>query len=173
MATPGSEPTGSRAEGVAPTFAKYRERRAYHWREASLHPIDGWPYTRARMAWVARQCATSRTILEIGCGDGALLARLAQGGTTVAGVDVDETAIELATRMFERQGLRGEFFTDLRAVEHRRFDAVVLAEVIEHLDDARRFGCSSARSTSITGTSSGPTSYGHWWAATSSASTRC
>jgi len=136
VATPGSDTTGSHAEGVAPTFAKYRERRAYHWREASLHPIDGWPYTRARMAWVARQCATSGTILEIGCGDGALLARLAQGGTTVAGVDLDETAIELATRMFARQGLRGEFFTDLRAVEHRRFDAVVLAEVIEHLDDA-------------------------------------
>lgn len=136
MGTPGSDPAASRAGGAAATFAKYRERNAYHWREASLHPIAGWPYTRSRMAWVARQCATSRTILEVGCGDGALLARLARGGTTVAGVDLDGTAIELATRMFARQGLRGEFFTDLRAVEHRRFDAVVLAEVIEHLEEA-------------------------------------
>ena len=136
MGIPGPEPTGPPAQGVAGTFAKYRERRAYHWREASLHPIHGWPYTRTRMDWVVRQCATSGTILEIGCGDGALLARLARRGTTVAGVDLDATAIELATQMFGRRGLRGEFFTDLRAVEERRFDAIVLAEVIEHLDDA-------------------------------------
>jgi len=134
--TTGPEPGASPAADVAGTFAKYRERRAYHWREASLHPLDGWPYTRTRMAWVVRQCATSQTILEIGCGDGALLARLAQAGSAVAGVDLDATAVELANRMFAHRGLRGEFFTDLRAVEHRRFDAVVLAEVIEHLDDA-------------------------------------
>jgi SAM-dependent methyltransferase len=124
------------AAGVAGGFAKYRERRAYHWREASLHPIHGWPYTRSRMAWVARQCAVSRSILEIGCGDGALLARLAREGTTVVGVDLEEMAIELAARMFTERGLRGEFFTDLKAVEGRRFDTVVLAEVLEHLDNA-------------------------------------
>lgn len=135
MATPNAEPTGSRAESAAPAFAKYRERNAYHWREASLHPLHGWPYTRTRMAWVVRQCAGSRTVLEVGCGDGALLARLAEAGSTVVGVDQDETAIELASRMFARRGLRGEFARDLGAVEPRRFDAVVLAEVIEHLDD--------------------------------------
>ena len=123
------------AADMAGTFAKYRERQAYHWREASLHPIHGWPYTRSRMAWVARQCAASRAILEIGCGDGALLARLAREGASVVGVDLEETAIELASRTFRQRGLQGEFFTDLKAVEGRRFDTVVLAEVIEHLHD--------------------------------------
>jgi SAM-dependent methyltransferase len=123
------------AADTAGTFKKYRERQAYHWREASRHPIHGWPYTRSRMAWVARQCAKSRSILEIGCGDGALLARLAREGASVVGVDLEETAVELARRMFKQRGLRGEFFTDLKAVESRRFDTVVLAEVIEHLDD--------------------------------------
>src|SRR5262249_61461899 len=48
----------------------------------------------------------------------------------------EEADSELAGRMFKQRGLRGEFFTDLKAVEGRRFDTVVLAEVIEHLDDA-------------------------------------
>jgi len=84
---------------------------------------------------VVRQCAASATVLEIGCGDGALLGRLSEAGKTVIGVDSDETALELAQSMFRRRGLRGEFYRELKAVPPRRFDAVILAEVIEHLDD--------------------------------------
>jgi SAM-dependent methyltransferase len=119
---------------VTQAFTKYRDRGAYHWRELSLHPIDGWPYTRSRIGWVVRQCATSRTILEIGCGDAALLGRLARAGKTVTGVDSDETALELARAMFARHRLPGRFYSDLESAPGR-FDAVILAEVIEHLDD--------------------------------------
>ncbi len=119
---------------MTPAFTKYRERGAYHWREASLHPVHGWPYTRSRIAWVVRQCAASRTVLEIGCGDGAVLGRLARAGKTVTGVDSDETALELARSRFASDRLRGEFLPDLKSVTGR-FDAVILAEVIEHLDD--------------------------------------
>jgi len=120
---------------VSQEFAKYRQRGAYHWREASLHPIDGWPYTRSRIGWAARQCAGSRTVLEIGCGDGALLGRLARQGAVVTGVDSDETALALAREMFARAGLSGAFHPDLASVTHDQFDAVVLAEVIEHVND--------------------------------------
>ena len=84
---------------------------------------------------MVRQCAASATVLEIGCGDGALLGRLSEAGKTVIGVDSDETALELAQSMFRRRGVRGEFYRELKAVPPRRFDAVILAEVIEHLDD--------------------------------------
>lgn len=117
-------------------FTKYRERGAYHWREASRHLLDGWPYTRSRFAWVVRQCAGSRRVLEIGCGDAALLARVARAGVEVTGVDSDEMALVLARREFARGGLRGEFHDDLGGVKGRKFDAVILAEVIEHVDDA-------------------------------------
>jgi SAM-dependent methyltransferase len=116
-------------------FAKYRQRDAYHWREASRHPLHGWPYTRSRMAWVVRQCAGARRVLEIGCGDGALLGLLAAAGHEVTGVDRDERALELAAAMLARRGLRVDLHPDLRSVGHRGFDAVVLAEVVEHLDD--------------------------------------
>ena len=117
-------------------FTKYRERGAYHWREASCHLLDGWPYTRSRFAWVVRQCAGSRWALEIGCGDAALLARVARAGIEVTGVDSDETALGLARHEFARGELRGEFHDDLDALKGRKFDVVILAEVIEHVDDA-------------------------------------
>jgi len=119
-------------------FTKYREKGAYHWRELSRHPIRGWPYTRSRIEWVVRQCASSRTVLEIGCGDGAILGRLAKVGKTVTGVDADQTALSLARALFAQHGLRGEFYADLRMVPEARFDTIVLAEVIEHLDDVEQ-----------------------------------
>jgi SAM-dependent methyltransferase len=66
----------------------------------------------------------------------ALLARVARADVEVTGVDSDETALVLATRLFARDGLRGEFHDDLSAIKGKRFDVVILAEVIEHLDDA-------------------------------------
>jgi len=119
-------------------FTKYREKGAYHWRELSRHPIHGWPYTRSRIEWVVRQCTGSRTVLEVGCGDGAILGRLAKAGKVVTGIDADDTALPLARALFERHELQGEFYTDLSLVPEARFDAIILAEVIEHLDDAEQ-----------------------------------
>ena len=123
-------------EGSSGEFTKYRDRGAYHWREASRHLLDGWPYTRSRIEWVVRQCAASRRVLEIGCGDAALLARVARPDVEVTGVDSDETALRLARELFAQGGLRGEFHDDLGAVKGEKFDTVILAEVIEHVDDA-------------------------------------
>jgi SAM-dependent methyltransferase len=121
---------------VSGEFTKYRDRGAYHWRESSRHLLDGWPYTRSRIEWVALQCAGSHRVLEIGCGDAALLARVARLGVEVTGVDSDETALVLARQMFAQGGLRGEFHGDLDDVKGQKFDTVILAEVIEHVDDA-------------------------------------
>jgi len=121
---------------VSSEFTKYRDRGPYHWREASRHLLDGWPYTRSRIEWVVRQCAGSRRVLEIGCGDAALLARVAGPDVEVTGVDFDETALRLARQVFAQGGLRGEFHDGLGAVKGTKFDTVILAEVIEHVDDA-------------------------------------
>jgi SAM-dependent methyltransferase len=88
------------------------------------------------MDWVVSRCAGGRTALEIGCGDAALLARVAKAGLEVTGVDSDETGLRLARQQFARGGLRGEFHDDLAAVSRKKFDVVILAEVIEHVDDA-------------------------------------
>src|SRR4051795_4915126 len=48
-----------------------------------------------------------RAVLEVGCGAGVDLARFARGGATVTGVDLAESAIELARANFEQQCLPG------------------------------------------------------------------
>ena len=47
-----------------------------------------------------------RTVLEVGCGAGVDLARFARGGAEVTGVDLAPSAVALARRNFEQQGLR-------------------------------------------------------------------
>jgi SAM-dependent methyltransferase len=50
-----------------------------------------------------------RSVLDVGCGAGVDLARFAKGGAEVTGVDVSGSAIDLARRNFDQQGLRGRF----------------------------------------------------------------
>jgi 2-polyprenyl-3-methyl-5-hydroxy-6-metoxy-1,4-benzoquinol methylase len=48
-------------------------------------------------------------VLEIGCGVGIDLARFAQAGAQVTGVDLSATAVQLAQQNFQQQGLMGDF----------------------------------------------------------------
>jgi ubiquinone/menaquinone biosynthesis C-methylase UbiE len=50
-----------------------------------------------------------RSVLEVGCGAGVDLARFANGGADVSGVDLTESAIALARANFRQQGLTGRF----------------------------------------------------------------
>jgi ubiquinone/menaquinone biosynthesis C-methylase UbiE len=50
-----------------------------------------------------------QAVLEVGCGAAVDLARFAKGGATVTGVDVAQSAIELARANFAQQRLHGEF----------------------------------------------------------------
>src|SRR5262247_3411426 len=50
-----------------------------------------------------------RAVLDVGCGAGVDLARFARSGAEATGVDVSPSAIELARKNFEQQGLRGRF----------------------------------------------------------------
>lgn len=50
-----------------------------------------------------------KMVLDVGCGAAIDLARFAQGGAKVTGVDVAASAIELARANFSQQGLTGNF----------------------------------------------------------------
>lgn len=50
-----------------------------------------------------------KKILEIGCGVGIDLARFAAGGAKVTGIDLSETAIDLARKNFAARNLTGNF----------------------------------------------------------------
>jgi SAM-dependent methyltransferase len=81
-----------------------------------------------------------RRVLEIGCGVGTDLARFAQGGARVSGVDLSETAIDLARKNLAHLGLEG----DLRIADGTSlpwpdgsFDLVYCHGVLQYAADPR------------------------------------
>ena len=87
----------------------------------------------------------ARSVLDLGCGQGKLLARLLRDPSfaRVAGVDVSHTAVTIARRrlkvdrMPSAQAARLELFQGALTYLDDRFrgyDAAVLMEVIEHVD---------------------------------------
>jgi len=124
-------------------FDKYDTLGAYHWIECDRRLIN---WKRYNPALDARYQITVRAIrelglqgrlLDIGCGDGLLMARLAPFVRRAVGVDSDETAIRLA---YQKLGT----FANCEIIYGSSyelpfgpdsFDIVVSADVIEHLKD--------------------------------------
>ncbi len=78
-------------------------------------------------------------VLDIGCGNGALSYDLARAGARVVGIDMNRANIEMAHRRFTHPGLelvRGDALKDL---PDRRFDTVVMSNVLEHIDERVAF----------------------------------
>lgn len=100
-----------------------------------------------RVAEVLRDLG-SKSVLDLGCGEGKLLRRLLaeRSFEKIAGMDVSYRALEIASdrlgldNMPERQRTRIELFQGSLLYRDKRlsgFDAAALVEVIEHLDAPR------------------------------------
>jgi SAM-dependent methyltransferase len=76
---------------------------------------------------------SARSVLDVGCGEGALGAGLEARGARVTGIELDAQAAEVASRRLSRVlPLRAE---EALAALDARPDVVVLADVLEHLLD--------------------------------------
>lgn len=125
-------------------FNKYEAEGAYHWRECDRRYSNWRRYNPALEAryqltvdTIRRYAKSNNSLLDIGCGDGFLLCRLAPLMQRVVGVDSEKTAIGLA-----REKLGNIPNCELIHVSSyelpvagRSFDFVVSADVIEHLTD--------------------------------------
>jgi SAM-dependent methyltransferase len=82
-----------------------------------------------------------RSVLDVGCGAGVDLARFARGGADVTGVDVAQSAVELARTNFEQQGLRGRFEVangEALPFADGTFDLVFAHGVVQYTADPQR-----------------------------------
>jgi SAM-dependent methyltransferase len=85
------------------------------------------------------------SICEIGCGEGGVLAALADEGAQYSlGIDIRQEAIDRAKHIFQILAINSDFHIhDITSSEtpgawRERFDFVTLRDVIEHLDDTEK-----------------------------------
>ena len=117
-------------------FLKYQAGGAYHWDECDKRSRRWNPGLVARYEAVLRRVPTGTTVLDVGCGDGYLMHRLAPLARHVVGVDPEERAFELASeklKTYANCSVCGGSGYALPFLEES-FDVVILADVIEHLE---------------------------------------
>jgi SAM-dependent methyltransferase len=88
---------------------------------------------------LARLEIQPKSVLDVGCGSGHLLAEVSKlwPSASLRGIDFSAESIKLATRLFPHINfMQGSIF-DLERLESR-FDLVICTEVIEHLEAADR-----------------------------------
>ena len=121
-------------------FAKYLEAGAYHWTEVGSNLLRHQAFTaeRYRRTLAALGELRGSRVLDFGCGDGALLgwiARRVGPDGAAAGYDPSSDALPLAAAMLKKHDLSAQLYEDLAELADDQFDAVVCAEVIEHVHD--------------------------------------
>jgi 2-polyprenyl-3-methyl-5-hydroxy-6-metoxy-1,4-benzoquinol methylase len=129
----------------------YRRSRIGGAGEADLN-LAGWTssYTgrpiaeREMREWIDRtieriQALEPRRLLEIGCGMGLLLSRLAPACEECWGIDFSPEAVAHVEGMFADRGssvtVRQQAADDLRGLPQGRFDTVVLSSVVQYFPD--------------------------------------
>jgi len=84
-------------------------------------------------------------VLEIGCGEGGVLAAFVKEGCTGVGVELDQIRLELASSFLKNELAANKIHLvakDIYLVEDEemggRFDLIVLKDVIEHIHDQKK-----------------------------------
>jgi 2-polyprenyl-3-methyl-5-hydroxy-6-metoxy-1,4-benzoquinol methylase len=121
-----------------PTALKWDdEMLSRFWAYHSQFPENYFSRQKGRdvIAYVRSRLPTGATVLDYGCGPGHLLPHLLDAGFVVQGADITRETMGSAVDLDGRKGFLG-FATLGELLEaRRRFDAVFLLEVVEHLDD--------------------------------------
>jgi len=85
--------------------------------------------------------AGARTVLDVGCGSGSFARSLTAMGFEVYGCDTSTSGIAIAQKYAPGRFCLGSAYDDITALfaARPRFDAIVAAEVVEHLFAPRDF----------------------------------
>lgn len=84
--------------------------------------------------------AQGETILDVGCGIGALAFDIAsKSGAIVTGIDINDNNIRIARSRFAHENVKFIHGDALETVFDARFDAIVLSNVLEHIECRVKF----------------------------------
>lgn len=91
--------------------------------------------------------AVGTKVLEIGCGEGGVLAPFIERGCLCTGVDLDKVRIDLANNFFNKEVEAGQveflyknvYDEDFLEKYRGSFDLIVLKDTIEHIPDQKKF----------------------------------
>ncbi|MDH3692560.1 MAG: methyltransferase domain-containing protein [Gammaproteobacteria bacterium] len=79
------------------------------------------------------------TVLDLGCGMGALAYDMGRAGAIVTGIDLNEENINTARRRFSHKNITYIVGDVNGSVPEQTFDTVILSNVLEHLEDRVHF----------------------------------
>lgn len=108
------------------------------WNHHAAHPDHFFTLNKGPgiLAELAPELEGAGTVLDYGCGGGHLLARLLEAGQRAGGVDFSSEAVEAARARFaDEANFLGAWDPEACLREGRRFDVVLVVEVVEHLYD--------------------------------------
>ncbi len=75
------------------------------------------------------------TVLDIGCGNGALTFDIAKKATKVIGIDLNGKNIEFAKERFSAPNVEYIIGDVTENLPDKRFDAIILSNVLEHIEN--------------------------------------
>jgi 2-polyprenyl-6-hydroxyphenyl methylase/3-demethylubiquinone-9 3-methyltransferase len=112
----------------------------YHWEDAEPKQSHGYLLPAVERILAGLQPHQERRrILDLGCGNGSVAARLSAQGHEVVGIDSSEEGIALGHEAYPHLQLHhGSCYDDL-AGKYGRFPVVLSLEVVEHVYFPRQF----------------------------------
>lgn len=129
-------------------FEKYERKGAYHWDEISHDPRKANAVTIARYRLCLKLLEEKldgikgKTILDFGCGDGALTYEMFKKGAISTGVDLSALAIKLGSKKHQEKGSTAKLFVGScyhTGFKDCSFDGLIASDVIEHIRDVDCF----------------------------------
>jgi 2-polyprenyl-3-methyl-5-hydroxy-6-metoxy-1,4-benzoquinol methylase len=89
--------------------------------------------------WFVKHMDNSWTILDIGCGNGALSFDISKVAKRVIGIDFEENNIKSAKERYKRNNLEFVCEDVTTFIVNFRIDCIVLSNILEHIKDRREF----------------------------------
>ena len=79
------------------------------------------------------------SVLDIGCGNGALTYDVAKKAKIVTGIDLNEKNIKIAKDKFSRKNINYVFGDALTDLPDKKYDVIILSNVLEHIEKRAEF----------------------------------